>query len=223
MKSVITLVLLCLCCFPARPQPHGNLIPENARTSRATAEAKLQLTTEIVNAQYFCGNGLKLDLELTFTNVGLVPIILSKKSLRLASYMVSRTVQTASDRQYEQRGRYEADFANSAIFDPPVLSDFVVIQPREKYVMKRARIRVDLDIASGLSDSNHGLQPGDYVLEIVVGTWLYFAVDDKSRIQLQDAQFREKWHQIGFLWSDSITSQAMRFTVDKGRISRCVK
>jgi len=90
-------------------------------------------------------------------------------------------------------------------------------------VMKPTRIRVDLIIRSGSSFSNRGLQPGNYVLEIVVGTWLYFAVDDKSRIQIQDAQFREKWHQLGFLWSDSMTSQAMSFTVDKDRISTCVK
>ena len=37
------------------------------------------------------------------------------------------------------------------------------------------------------------------------------------------AQFREKWHQIGFLWSDSMTSRAMPFTVDRDRISNCVE
>jgi len=221
MKFLMTLALLCLWCFPAGSQPRGGIVSENAQTSRTTADAKLQLTTEIVKAQYFCGSGLKLDLELTFTNVGLVPVILSKRSVTLASYMVSRNVQTASDRQYEQQGRYEADFDSSAIFDPPVLSDFVVIQPREKYVMKPTRIRVDVDIRSG--DSNRGLQAGNYVLEIVIGTWRYFAVDDNSRIQLQDTQFREKWHQIGFLWSDSMTSRAMPFTVDRDRISNCVE
>ena len=72
MKFLMTLALLCLWCFPARLQPRGNIVSENARISRANADAKLQLTTEIVKAQYICGNGLKLDLELTFTNVGLV-------------------------------------------------------------------------------------------------------------------------------------------------------
>ena len=223
MKFLMSLVLLCLWCFPAGAQPRGNIVSENAQASRATADAKLQLTTEIVKAQYFCDYGLKLDLELTFTNVGPVPVILSKKSMRLASYMVSRTIETALDRQYEQQGRYEADFASSAIFDPPVISDFVVIQPHEKYVMKRTPIRVDLNIRSGSADSNRGLQTGNYVLEIVVGTFLYFAVDDKSRIQIQDAQFREKWHQLGFLWSDSVTSQAMRFSIDEDRIRSCIK
>ena len=104
MKFFMTIALLCLWCFPARPQPRSNIVSENARTSRATADAKLQLTTEIVKAQYFCAYGFKLDLELTFTNVGPVPVILSKKSVRLASYLVSRNVQTASDRQYEQQG-----------------------------------------------------------------------------------------------------------------------
>ena len=105
MKFLMTLALLCLWCFPAGSQPRGGIVSENAQTSRTTADAKLQLTTEIVKAQYFCGSGLKLDLELTFTNVGLVPVILSKRSVTLASYMVSRNVQTASDRQYEQTGK----------------------------------------------------------------------------------------------------------------------
>ena len=125
--------------------------------------------------------------------------------------------------QYEKQGRFEYEFGSTAIFDPPVLSDFVVIQPGEKYSMKDSLARVTLEIGSSSDGAVRRLRPGNYVLRIVVGTWLYIAVDAESKIHVQDAEFREKWNESGFLWSDSVTSQAMQFTVDRDSMNKCVK
>src|SRR6267142_1873218 len=64
------------------------------------SKPQLRLTTQVVKSEYYCRDSLRLQLRLTFTNTGRVPIILSKRSLNVASYTVSRNLERAAARQY---------------------------------------------------------------------------------------------------------------------------
>jgi hypothetical protein len=191
------------------------------QSSRETvSKPQLRLTTQVVKSEYYCRDSLRLQLRLTFTNTGRVPIILSKRSLNVASYTVSRNLERAATRQYERQGRYE-DFGESAIFDPPDEKDFVIIPLGGSYEMPSNRTSVHLDTASDNTALENALPVGDYVLEVVVGTWLYIGLNEKGRPLSRDSEFREKWKSRGYLWTDALTSIPMPFKVEKKETAKC--
>ena len=222
MNLFLTVVLFALCCTPVlRSQTAINKNWKRAWSPQTTTKAQLQLTTEVVKEEYYW-NSLELNLRLTFSNVGRVPVILSKRSLGISYDRVSRDLEKLAARQYEQQGKFLDDFGSTAIFDPPVETDFVVIPPGGKYEMESDRTNVYLTLDRGNAHAPQALSAGNYVLEVVVGTWLYIAVDDRSQPHVQDERFRDEWKDRGFLWSDPLTSLAMPFKVDRDRMSKCV-
>jgi hypothetical protein len=219
MNVLLNLVVFALCSPSVLPlQETFKADPGSSRLPQTSEQGRLRLTTEIVKMEYYCGNRLSLDLRLTFTNIGQVPVILSKRSLGIAAFRVSRNLESVAASRYEEQGTYE-DFGDNAIFELPVVTDFVIIRPGEKYETQSDRTRVHLDVAS--ANSTNALLAGDHVLEVVVGTWLYIAVDEHSRPHIQDEQFREKWKDKGFLWSDALTSVAMPFRVNRASSKKC--
>jgi hypothetical protein len=54
------------------------------------------------------------------------------------------------------------------------------------------------------------LSPGNYVLQLSVLTWHY--------ANASNIEWREKWRQKGHLWTNSVTSQPMSFTVYKNPV-----
>jgi hypothetical protein len=209
-------LILCLCFGVAVADAQGSFETANSIVTNAaqSAEARLQLSTSIVEQRYSVEAGarlLRLTLNLTYSNTGNRPILLDKKSSLIYRKMTSRNFKAASDRKYEYdesssfidiRSMQAAGMhMNMRI---PVEKDtFLTLKSGESYSLKEEII---LRLYDGTKDTEDYLHPGTHVLQLRVATWYYFVDPDI---------YREKWRDEGYLWSKDITSVPMPLTVEK--------
>lgn len=173
----------------------------------ANPEEQLQLTTSIVEQRYCSSTSLLLTLRLNFTNVGQQPIILYKDSSVIGRYMVSRNPRAAMRRRYESRVTPSYSLLGSGVrFDIPDESLFVTLRPGESHSLEKT---IYLSVSDGTGETDYLLRAGNHVLQVAVSTWYHHP---ELIVGL-----REQWRQRGFLWTNSITSAPMPFTVDRRR------
>lgn len=175
----------------------------------ATGEAdNLRLATSISNLSY-CRDPIYeeefdvfIKLQLTFTNVGQKPIILEKepnlitywrarpnlKELELADY--THTLWISSDNE----GVTETGNAPSV--------NFVVLQLGESY---RSEAEIHIPSARFLIEKGV-IAKGAQYLQIVIPKW--------SGNEKQARFLKDRWKKVGVLWSDSIRSQPMLFSIE---------
>ena len=133
MKAISTLMSLVLLCGGATPCL-ATAVPPLVSARAVEKNARLELTTSIIE-QYSCSPDLlALHLRLTYKNTGKEPIILDKVSVTiLGRYVVSRSLKDAGIRKYAQEVRAE-DFGGNYGRDhrsrpEPDLSHFVITRP----------------------------------------------------------------------------------------------
>jgi hypothetical protein len=130
--------------------------------------------------------------------------------------MVSRNLDDAAAKKYEMSIRYsDFDVGPGDGFYPPHLSRFVVLRQGEVYESEES-ISIPTSLFSDPRAKPFpeiGISEGTHLLEIVVGTWPYIA-DPKPN--------RKDWKGKGLLWTKSLLSEPMPFTVDKNEpITKC--
>lgn len=173
---------------------------------------KLELTGAVRDSVYCSAANLRLTLQLSFHNTGSRPILLRKDGFPVGRYKVSR------DKQQLRAGKYELNIApmmNSVGILKHRLegkaidqSAFITLEPAATHTVL---IQLNIPfIEESKQRSQDSLAPGDYLLQVLVWTWL----DSQSFA----TQSREKWKDQGYLWTKSITSEPIPFTVTKERI-----
>lgn len=173
---------------------------------------ELILTADIIKQSYCEGDdeldGLNLELRLRYQNAGKQRLILYKGSRYVHHVKVSSSledaksiVEVSSSITWVTEGEWPV---NESSLD----SMFVILAPGETYETNTdtrvfvTRKNVRRRIAGSVS-------PGDHYLQVTIPTW------DGSQ-ELADS-LGEKWRKRGSLWTESVTSLPMKFTVDSHR------
>lgn len=212
---IISLVIFLSTCAITRSQ-HAQMQLRSeigASVSRKkgveSTNRQLRLDTEIIKQNYCDGPDpdlltLRLLIRLSFVNIGKQRIILERGSRHVPLVRISRTPEDAIADRYERSFENYIITANNNASKLPktlTLSRFVVLQPGESY-KSIADIDVPVPRANSVSAS---VDPGNHYLQIAVWTW------DES--QRQAKLRRRNWQREGFLWSETIVSEPMPFTV----------
>jgi hypothetical protein len=176
-------------------------------------QAKLRLSTAIVTQRFSVERdlrALRLTLKLTYTNDGTLPILLDRKSVLIYRTTVSKSLKAAASRRYiVDRSYYFTDLtkAGMSVSDPEE-GAFIILRAGESFT---APENVEVVIGAGPKDGKKFLSDGDYLLQVRVATWYYF---------VEPNVYRERWIAKGFLWSDNMTSQPMRFSAQSDEAAR---
>lgn len=172
----------------------------------------LKLRTSIVTERH-CYNGgetLRIHLRLLYQNSTDQKLILYKGSSLVSQYLVSRTVRAATKKHYVEVVRNEITFPSES---EPVDSaspgePFALIEPGKSFTTEA---EVDIPVRDKSDPESGFLDPGRYVLQIVISTWL----------QSPDLALRLKrrWRRFGRLWYRPVVSLPMSFIVRRERLA----
>jgi hypothetical protein len=158
----------------------------------------LKLTTTAVSQEYRRGeiSALMMRLRLRFTNTGERTIIL-RKDCTVVRYFVSRTAEDAAAQKYVTHGRFtlRPDAKDESPDGAAPDEDFIILRKGESY---EAESELTLVLSVGWEG---GVREGDYVLQVKTLTWF-----DSIKVA---QRLRERWQELGHLWSDAVTSEPM--------------
>jgi hypothetical protein len=117
--------------------------------------------------------------------------------------MVSANERAAASRRYEAVTHVFVGLDNEGTTGPSDLDElrFTLLKTGESYEVK------DAFSMKAEDESGKPLRAGTHLLQLLVATWYYPAVSN--------VEWREKWRDKGYLWSDSLVSDPMPFTVPK--------
>ena len=206
MKFICSLTLFLIClCHSARLQTsaitQSNVIGVNQM-------AGLQLTTEVLDAKFCASDYLRLKLRLRYFNGGSEPVILYRQSDSIMTYFISRDANAAEQEKYEQKYsplQRRVGSPGSIDTDGPDERTFIILKPGNSFAVTS---QADLPfIFDGKNNDEDLLRPGNHVLQIRVRTW-------QEPSEVAD-KLRERWRSQGYLWSESLVSRPMLFTVAK--------
>lgn len=162
--------------------------------------ANLQLTTSVIEQRYCSDGRVAFTLRFTFTNGGGETILLDKRSSIVQGYTVSRNAQQAAAGKHKIYVAFLLGIDGQLqTLDPiPDESQFVILKAGESHAA---------DHAFSILTEDKRLSSGNYVLQLGVLTWYY--------ARASNIEWRKKWRDRGYLWTDAVTSQPMSFSIDK--------
>jgi hypothetical protein len=214
MKGLLLTLCLALCVAVTDAQKSFEAANSITTNTDQNAEAKLHLSTSIMEQQYSVRAGsrlLRLLLNLTYVNMGERPILIDKKSSLIYRKMISRNLKAATDKKYEydesssfsdvssmQAAGFQVDMRIA-----PEKEAFITLKSGESYSLKK---EVILRLYDGTKDTEEFLHPGTHFLQLRVATWYYFT---------DPAIYQNQWRDQGYVWSQNITSEPMSFKVEK--------
>lgn len=205
------LAFLCVICF----QSGGG---DTAPTS------PLRLTTTIIDSR-LCQRPeeqnptLHLTLQARFLNVSGHPVILYRGDNLVAEAMISRSVEDATNKNYESFRQFHWMTSGSPparnITSAKPTRKFVVLQP-DRYLQAQVTVPVSILPRDANSKSNEidpfGAVPfGNHVLQVTLTTWL--------GTREEGEELRQRWSNTGTFWFGGVTSEPMSFTVQRTRNS----
>ena len=146
-------VLQLLLCFSvsfavAHPQTRTSAQRQlgTAITASQSQQTQLQLTTSAANERYtvdqYGVRSLDWTLKLTYTNTGIQPILLDKKSSLIYRSMVSRSLKAAASKKYEYdlnshfitvENMRKAGFRDG----DPEEDAFIILRPGESFSLEK--------------------------------------------------------------------------------------
>lgn len=207
---VFALVLFLIFADDLAQAQKAKCIPTTS-PPRDTA-ARLKLDTSVAEARYTVESGsklLRLSLNLAYRNVGTRPILLDKKSSLIYRNVVSKSLKTASACKYLYDVSSHFIYAESmkavgfCFNTEPERAEFLTLKPGESVNLKD---EIVLHLYDGTKDTKDELRPGNYVLQVRVAAWFYFA---------DPVEWERKWGAEAYLWSENVTSEPMPFIVEK--------
>jgi hypothetical protein len=157
--------------------------------------AQLEFTKNLIELRYCSDDSLQFVLRLNFSNKGKNPVILYKRYRSGAGFFVSRTFENAI------KNKYQFTVESLSGFDPadsvPDESNFAVLKPSETYSLEQV-VRLY---------NRKSMGTGHRVLQMVVPNWPYF--------MSSNIEWRDRWRNRGYLWTDPLTSVPMPFMLAK--------
>lgn len=196
MRIVHLLLILCATCAvtvnaQSTPRSSGVVMTQGSDPFYAQVE----LTKDLIELRYCSNDSLEFVLRLNFSNKGKNPVILEKRHRSGAGFFVSRTFENAIKK------KYQFTVERLSGFDPadsvPEESNFVVLKSGETYSLEEV-VRLY---------NRRSMGTGPRVLQMVVPNWRYFT---SSNIE-----WRDRWRNRGYLWTDPLTSVPMPFMLAK--------
>ena len=194
----------------------------NLQTAASTSP--LRLTTTIIDSRFCQKPGeqyatLHLTLQARFLNVSAKPVILYRGDNLVAETMVSRSVEDATNKNYESYRQFHWMTSGA----PPARNitaarpsrKFVVLQP-DRYVQTPVTVPVtvlprDADPKSNEIDPFGAVPFGHHVLQVTLTTWL--------GTREEGEELRQRWSNTGAFWFGGVTSEPMPFNVQRKRNS----
>jgi hypothetical protein len=157
--------------------------------------AQLELTKDLLELRYCSDDSLQFVVSLIFSNKGKGPVVLDKRWRSSSTYLVSRSFENAIKKKYESIVHIlgGVDPADSV----PDESSFILLKPGQSYSLKQT-VRLH---------NRKSMRAGHHVLQMVVNNWPYF--------RASNIEWRERFRNRGYLWTDSITSVPMPFMLAK--------
>ena len=202
MKTLHPLLILCAACavtVNAQSTPHSGGVEMTQGLDPFYAQ--LELTKDLIELRYCSDDSLQFVLRLNFSNKGKEPVILDKGSRSGTGLLVSRTFENAIKKKYEFTVRRFPGFDPANEF--PDESKFIVLKPGESYRLEQVERLY----------GRNSMRAGHHVLQMVVPNWPYFA---------SNIEWRDRWRNRGYLWTDAITSVPMPFKVERNApVSDC--
>lgn len=197
-------LLLCFCAgFAGISHAQG----AGPRTSMSAQEpqARLELTTSVLEQRYCPGGDLRLKLRLHFVNTGERPIILHRYGHTPHLSYVSQSAAEALAGKYRVRMHYSASFLRlTPLPDEAEPGDeFVTLKPGDAYDGDAV---VHLALLPSEKGAKDDLPPGDYALRVVIQTW--YGSSEKAE------ELRTRWSRYGLFWSGEVKSQPMPFRIE---------
>lgn len=208
-------ILLCFTCLPSCNAQSGSCA-RGAPTLPCGSRhlPLLQLELKVNNTTYCRGDseldGLRLDVLLTYTNVGKQQLILYKGSNLVSRIMVSRNIADLEAK------RFELDSSITTIRTKVPFDDFkesvpskyfVILPPGASYEVQGVigvfAVRGDARVIAGAIPS------GQHVVQIEVPTWPGSNEDAE--------EFHHQWERTGSLWYRPVISLPLFFAVEKQR------
>ena len=157
--------------------------------------AQMEFTKDLIELRYCSNDSLQFVLRLNFSNKGKNPVILDKRYRSGSGFLVSRTFENAIKKKYQ----FTVETLSG--FDPadsvPDETNFVVLMPGETYTLEQV-VRLY---------NRRSMGTGQRVLQMIVDNWPYFT---SSNIE-----WRDRWRNRGYLWTDPLTSVPMPFMLAK--------
>lgn len=163
--------------------------------------AKLKLTTSIVDEHYCADGRLHYSLSFKFTNAGQQSVILDRFRPVVSGYMISGSERAASARKFQAHARTLLGLDEEGMDSQSNLDEsrFIVLELGNSYEVTE---KFSLSIKD---HQGRRLRSGRHFLQVVVLTWYH--------PRTSNIEWREKWRQKGYLWSDSLSSDPMPFVV----------
>jgi hypothetical protein len=200
MKAICCFILICIASAAIRAQSSAESKTVLMDSGRDKYHADLQLSTTVINQRY-CGDGaLQFVLRFTFRNGGGESIVLDKRSSVVPYYTVSRSAQLAA------KGKHRME-VNALIGIGGKITTLQTIPDESKFVLLKAGDSHSEDHGFSIPLATSKLDPGGYVLTLSVLTWNY--------PQASNIEWRERWRNKGYLWTDAVTSHPMHFVIEK--------
>ena len=174
-------------------------------------EQALVLSTRIMDRKYPAADRVELKLQLRFTNTGRHPRILYRPALLLYKTAVFEDVEPSNrDAFAEVAGISVVPHPYSSIPSEEMrktrpTSDLIVIPPRGTHEMEQL---ITVRIRSRIRKQSNGANDDRYQLTVKVSTW-------NASEQKLAAELCRKWRRLGVLWSETIESDPMSFTVER--------
>lgn len=211
MKVRLTLVLwLSLVTASVVITPPA--VAVDGEQAKARDTPRLVLETSIRDENYVADRNrtmVRWVLLLKYKNVGTEPILLYKKSSLIHRSMISRTLKAALRGKYDQETAshfiaVKAMRAAGFLERLPDESDFTTLRPGETHsVETEYGVEADGDLGP-----KNGQASAQHFIQVMVTTWYFY--DDPT-------VYRDKWRDKGYLWTQSVKSQPMSFTIKLDR------
>ena len=201
MKYLLLMIILCLGCV-VRVDAQRSSRGVEMTAGLDALHAQLELNTEVIEIRHCSREHLRFGLRLNFANKGKSAVILDKRSAVIAKYMVSRSLEDVTRKKYEIEVPRLVGLDSTTLDSDPDESQFVTLKPGEVYSLDETfNMYVRFDAGSG------SLRVGRNILQIVVLTWYY--------PRASNIEWRNRWRDRGYLWTDSIASIGMPFTLER--------
>lgn len=201
MKYLSFLLFVCLACvMSADAQLAADQNPVLMDSGADKHHADLQLTTSVIDQRY-CNDGrVNFRLRFNFRNGGGETIVLDKRSSIVPRFTVSRNAQLAAAGKHKMVVEYLLGIDGQLLSLDPVPDEhqFVVLKSGDSHAEDHAFI---------IPSNDRKLSPGNYVLQLSVLTWHY--------ARASNIEWRNKWRDKGYLWTNSVTSIPMVFTIQR--------
>jgi hypothetical protein len=199
MSKISSIYFLILIIFST-----SLFVPAQTLPQQKIENKSLQLIINTVEKRFCSKSELVLRLNLTFTNIGNIPVILDKNSNLIWQYIIRDISKKPNKKGFEQKITPFVDLLK-VIKIEKILNrdDFVILKQGESYSLEKNKI---VQVYDGTKNTEDDLRVGRYTLQIKVGTWYYSpSIIDK---------YRKGWQSQGFLWTSDITSIPMEFDIE---------